>query len=274
LAGVRVLNWRVLLMAAAALLAACVPNSQVSRLEGQLQDQRRSAAMAAQRLEAEVDRRRQAEQELAVLQQSAAACRNRITTLEARSAAAEDQNLQFATRLTGLQREIEKRNAAIQLQNRVIRLLDDTKETIETSLKEQLATQNIKLEDLDGIPKMIFVDKLLFDPGSAEIPDEGRRLLLRIAETLSRQQEALIVIEGHTDNLPVAPAARAKFPSNWELSAARASAVARFLAETAGLDPRRLAPSAFSGYRPAAPNDTADGRRQNRRVEIFLNALQ
>ncbi|MFO7497219.1 MAG: OmpA family protein [Desulfobacterales bacterium] len=261
--------------AAALLLAACAPNSQVSRLEGQLQDQRRSTALAAQRLEAEVKQRQQAEQELTVLQQAAVAYRSQIATLAARSAAAEDKNLQFATRLSDLQREIEKRNAAIELQNRVIRLLDDTKETIETSLKERLAAQKIKLEDLDGIPKMTFVDKILFDPGSAEIPDEGRRRLYRIAETLNRQQEALIVIEGHTDSLPIAPAAaQEKFPSNWELSAARASAVARFLAGTAGIDSRRLAASGFSGYRPAAPNDTADGRRQNRRVEIFLNVLR
>lgn len=273
LGGVRDPRWRFLVMAAV-LLSACVPHSQDAQLDGQLQDQRHSAAQAGERLEAETERRRQAERELAALQQAAAACRSQITTLANRNAAAEDKNLQLAAQVTGMQLEIEKRNAVIQLQNRVIRLLDDTKETIKTSLKEQLADQNIRLEDLDGRTKMIFMDKILFKPGSTEIQDEGRRLLLRIAETLSRQQEALIVIEGHSDSLPMAPAAREKFPSNWELSTARAGAVARFLVETAGLDPQRLAATGFSHYRPAAPNDTADGRRQNRRVEIFLDPLQ
>ena len=268
-------TWRLSpLAAAAALLLACVPTAQQIQLEGQLREQRRSQARIEERLQAETARRRQAEQELAALQAAAGEHRSRITTLAARSTAAEDRAHQLAEQVTALQLEIQKRDTAIGLQNRVIRLLDDPKETIETSLKEQLSAQNITLEEIDGRIKMIFVDRILFESGSAEIQEEGKQLLLSIAESLRRQQEALIVIEGHTDNLPIAPAARKRFSSNWELSAARASAVARFLSETAGLDPRRLAACGFSRYRPLAPNDTPEGRRQNRRIEIYFDVLR
>lgn len=267
-------RWRFLLVAMAALLLpACVPHTRYTQLQGELRDQRRSETRAIERLQAEIDRRRQAEQELAVLQQEAAACRRQMTDLEARTAAAEEKNLQLVAQLTVLKLEIEKRKSIIQLQNKVIKLLDDAKETIETSLKEQLAAQHIKLEDFDGRLKMIFVDKILFDSGSTEIQEQGQKLLLKIAETLKLQQEQFIVIEGHTDNVPISPASREKFPSNWELSTARASAVACFLVEEAGLDPRRLAVSGYSAYRPVASNGTADGRRQNRRIEIVLDPL-
>lgn len=268
-------TWRLaLLAAAAALLWACVPTAQETQLEGQLLEPRRSQARIEERLEAETARRRQAEQALAALQAAAAEHRSRITTLAARSSAAEERTLQLAEQVTALQLEIQKRDTTIDLQNRVIRLLDDPKETIKTSLKEQLSAQKITLEEIDGRLKMIFVDRILFESGSAEIQEEGKQLLLSIAETLRRQQEALIVIEGHTDSLPIAPAARKRFPSNWELSASRASAVARFLTETAGLDPRRLAASGFSRYRPLASNDTPEGRRQNRRIEIYFDVLR
>jgi chemotaxis protein MotB len=275
LGGLKIRTWRLVPLAVAvALLWACVPYARQTQLEEQLLEQRRSQARVEQRLVAETARRRQAEQELAASQAAAAEYRSRITTLAARSSAAEERALQLTEQVTALQLEIQKRNTAIGLQNRVIRLLDDTKETIETSLREQLSAQKIKLEEIDGRLKMIFVDRILFDSGSAEIQEEGKQLLLKIAEILNRQQETLIVIEGHTDSLPIAPAARERFPSNWELSAARASAVARFLAETAGLDPRRLAASGFSRYRPLASNDTAEGRRQNRRIEIFFDVLR
>ena len=262
------------LAAVAALLWACVPHARQIPLEGQLLEQRRSQARIEERLESETAGRLQAEKKLAALQAAAAEDRSRITTLAVRSITAEERALQLAEQVTALQLEIQKRNTAIDLQNRVIRLLDDPKETIETSLKRELTDQNIRLEEIDGRLKMILVDRVLFESGSAEIQGEGKQLLLRIAQTLNRQQEALIVIEGHTDSVPIAPAARQRFPSNWELSAARASAVARFLSETAGLDPHRLVAIGFSRYRPQAPNDTAEGRRQNRRIEIFFDVLR
>ena len=77
-------------------------------------------------------------------------------------------------------------------------------------------------------------------------------------------------MEGHTDNVPLGAALQARYPSNWELSTARATAVVRFLSEEAGLTPEMLAASGYGSYRPVAPNDTEEGRSQNRRIEIIL----
>jgi chemotaxis protein MotB len=97
-------------------------------------------------------------------------------------------------------------------------------------------------------------------------------LLRVLAGSLKENKNQNIVIEGHTDNVSLTAYLMKRFPSNWELSTARASAVAHFFQEEGGIDPLRLSPRGYSFYRPVAPNDTAAGRRQNRRIEIVLGA--
>ena len=80
----------------------------------------------------------------------------------------------------------------------------------------------------------------------------------------------MITVIGHTDNKPIHPDYQFKFPSNWELSSARASAVVRYFQETIGLDPESLEAVGRAFYDPIAPNDTEEGRAQNRRVEIII----
>ena len=77
-------------------------------------------------------------------------------------------------------------------------------------------------------------------------------------------------MEGHTDRTPLGQELRQKYPTNWELSAARAAAIVRFLQWRGGLDPERLSIRAYSSYRPMASNKTEKGRRMNRRIEIIL----
>jgi chemotaxis protein MotB len=78
------------------------------------------------------------------------------------------------------------------------------------------------------------------------------------------------VVEGHTDDVPIGLVFIEKYPTNWELSAARAVGVVRFLQEKGWLEPKRLSAVGYSYYKPVASNDTAEGRRQNRRIEIIL----
>lgn len=111
-------------------------------------------------------------------------------------------------------------------------------------------------------------DEALFDPAKAILRPEAIGLLDLIAETLSGYPNP-IRIEGHTDNLVI----RTKqFPSNWELSAARAAAVLRHF-QNHGLDPRRMSATGLGEWRPVASNDTAADRQKNRRVEIFMEAV-
>jgi chemotaxis protein MotB len=107
----------------------------------------------------------------------------------------------------------------------------------------------------------------LFQPGQTSLRPESRRILDNVIGVLQAFPNYRIRVEGHTDSIPVG--AQSRWTSNWELSAVRAAAVARYL-EDKGIDPERLFISGFSFYHPVAPNETPEGRAQNRRIEILL----
>ena len=108
----------------------------------------------------------------------------------------------------------------------------------------------------------------LFDQGSADISAEALPLLDKIGAIISKTAY-LIRIEGHTDNLPIHTEL---FPSNWELSTARAVNVLRYFIKNHNIDPRRLAAEGFGEFHPLVANDSPENRAKNRRVEIiFIN---
>ncbi len=159
--------------------------------------------------------------------------------------------------------------AMIREKENTISDLDKTRREIETSLKEQIAQKDIKIEEIEGKLRVTFLDKILFDSGSTKIKDGGKEILLTLAESFGADTNKTIVVEGHTDNIEIGYPLRKRFPSNWELSTARAASVVRFLQEKANISPERLTASGFSFYRPVVPNDK-DTRSQNRRIEIIL----
>jgi chemotaxis protein MotB len=114
------------------------------------------------------------------------------------------------------------------------------------------------------------VDEVLFDSGEADLKPEGIAILKKIGGVLKKTEGRTIEVQGHTDNVPIRGALAQRFPTNWELSAARATNVVRFLQDEAGVAPTGLSAAARSEYQPRASNDTEEGRRQNRRIEILL----
>lgn len=170
-----------------------------------------------------------------------------------------------------LNNDLEKKKSVIKLQDKVIRLLDDTKKTISTSLKEEIAAQEIELVEMDDTLKVVFIDKILFNSGSVEINKKGRKILQVVADSVRAHGDQKIMVDGHTDNRPLGPTLKERFPSNWELSAARAAAVVRFLQKEGRLQPERLSAHGYSYFRPVASNQTIEGRHQNRRIEIILS---
>lgn len=108
-------------------------------------------------------------------------------------------------------------------------------------------------------------DDMLFDSGKAEIREAAKSYLADIARVVSEIDNP-IQVEGHTDNIPIATT---RFPSNWELSSARALNVLHFLVDQ-GIDPNRLSATAYGEHKPLYPNDTPELRARNRRVEIVL----
>lgn len=115
----------------------------------------------------------------------------------------------------------------------------------------------------------VFVDikeAILFEPGKAELKESGIQVLKQL-EGLINNFDNELVIEGHTDNVPMNSA---QYPSNWELSTARAVTVLRYLSEKENVDPKRLSAVGYGEYRPITPNDNAVNRSANRRVNILI----
>lgn len=109
-------------------------------------------------------------------------------------------------------------------------------------------------------------DAILFEPGSAELKPEGIEVLKKL-ENLINEFDNELVIEGYTDDVPMSSP---RYPSNWELSTARAVSVVRYLSEVEDVDPRRLSAVGYGEYRPIVPNDSPENRAQNRRVTILI----
>jgi chemotaxis protein MotB len=120
-----------------------------------------------------------------------------------------------------------------------------------------------------GLAIRVLTDSLLFPSGSATLDSAGQPLLSEIAGLLNVDHVHPIAVEGNTDNVPITGGA---FPSNWELSTARASSVVRFLIAK-GIDSQRLSAIGYAAQRPIATNSTTAGRALNRRVEIVLQRL-
>jgi len=249
------------------LLFACVPLPQYMKIENDLDESQSGKDELAARL-------KQAEDKISRMDLELRNCEATRIKEEAQNTYLRNINQQLLQNTRLLKKELNKKKSVIQLQGQVIQLLDDTKKTIETSLKDQIAAQEIEVVEEDDTLKVIFVDKILFDSGSAKINDRGMELLQIMAGALKLNKEQNIVVEGHTDNVPLSAGLKKRFPSNWELSTARAAAVVYFFQEQAGIEPERLSARGYSFYRPVAPNTTEEGRHQNRRIEIILGADQ
>jgi chemotaxis protein MotB len=131
------------------------------------------------------------------------------------------------------------------------------------------AKQVQTLIDRQGLVVRVLTDKLLFASGQARLEAAGDPLLVEVAHLLNVDQKHPITVEGNTDNVPIASS---QFPSNWELSTARATTVVRYLIAH-GVVAERLGAAGYAALHPLAPNTTAAGRARNRRVDIVLQRL-
>jgi len=127
---------------------------------------------------------------------------------------------------------------------------------------------NIQVDVGRGVVRFRISSEVLFGSGEATLTPAGQQVMDRLLPAFNQAQDHSILVEGHTDNVPIATV---RFPSNWELAASRAGSVVRHL-ESRGLNPTRLRATGLSDTRPIASNATLEGRATNRRVEITLEA--
>ena len=150
---------------------------------------------------------------------------------------------------------------------------------MQAMIEQYLAEQGIESQVTTSIDDRGLVismnDAILFDPGSGVIKPEYRDVLIKIGETINRLNN-YIRVEGHTDNIPESSM---MYPTNWELSGARAASVVRLFIDESHIDPYKLMAAQYGEFRPIADNSTPEGRSKNRRVDIIIlnsmyNALE
>ncbi|HKN38609.1 MAG TPA: flagellar motor protein MotB [Acidimicrobiia bacterium] len=147
-------------------------------------------------------------------------------------------------------------------------VLQGAQQEIQRSLDKEGLSDTVKFRlEARGLVVTIVSDKVLFDPGQADLRPEGRDIVDKLAAAIGRLPNKLSV-EGHTDNTPIS----GRYPSNWELSTARATTVLRELIEGHGISPARLQAAGYADERPVAGNATPEGRSANRRVELVVLA--
>lgn len=186
--------------------------------------------------------------------ESSALSRN-MTELQQKIAATETEN----SRLKDNVEQLKKKEVEIKTES-------DTYKDLLKEMKGEIAQGQITITELKGKLTLDVVDKILFASGDATVKKEGLAVLKRVIEILKNVKDQAIRIEGHTDNKPIHTA---RYPSNWELAAARAINVTRYLQQQ-GIDPAILSAVAFGEYKPVADNGTTEGRAKNRRIAIVL----
>ena len=142
-------------------------------------------------------------------------------------------------------------------------------EELTGSLKDQINSGQVEISELRGKMTVKLKDKVVFSSGSAALNKQGRDALDAVGKAFQGIQGKTVIVAGYTDNVPTGK--KGGFKDNWDLSTARAVTVVRYL-QSQGVDPHMLGAAGFSEYRPLASNDNADGKSQNRRIEIALTA--
>jgi chemotaxis protein MotB len=152
--------------------------------------------------------------------------------------------------------------------------MKSTYDELVQKMETEIQRGEITISELQGKLTVNMVERILFDSGKADIKPAGLEVLKRVGDILKEVADKDIRVEGHTDDVPISPRLQQTFPSNWELSTARATNVVHFLQDRVGIAGERLSACGFSQYSPIAANDTPEGRAQNRRIQIELVPLE
>ena len=166
--------------------------------------------------------------------------------------------------------KLKEENASLaKAKEEQVRKVSSTYESLLEKMKSEISQGQVTISELKGKLTVKMVDSILFDSGKAEVKKGGLEILGKVISILKDVNDKSIRIEGHTDTVQIVGALAKRYPTNWELSAARAINVTRYLQDE-GIDPGNLSAVAYGEWKPVAENDTAEGRAKNRRIEIIL----
>jgi chemotaxis protein MotB len=166
-----------------------------------------------------------------------------------------------------LNRALEKEKIAREAR---LAKVKNTYNQLVNALEEEIKRGELTISNLEGQLSVNLLNKILFDSGKTTIKGDGKKVLKSLGDVLNKFPDKALQIAGHTDNVQISSRLKERYPSNWELSTARATSVVHFLQEKVGLPGERLIAAGYSEYQPVASNDTPEGRAQNRRIQILL----
>ncbi len=215
-------------------------------------------------------------QEIAALQKQRGGLQEQVQVLQSQRSGLEQQKTSLEQQQADLRRQIDA------LEQQKAQLLTASQQTLSQydslvrNLTEEVKKGELQVRQYKDMLTVDVAEQLFFDSGRANLKDTGKAVLKKVGEALKGYDDKVIRIVGHTDNVPITKSLQKVFPSNWELSVARATTVVRYLQEV-GIPPERMVASGRAEYQPIAENDSAEGRKKNRRIEITLidrNAAQ
>jgi len=197
------------------------------------------------------------------------AYQEKISQLSLQNQAMTEQLQKLGVSVEDQKRSLEEQNKALEELRAKERQAQQRLATFRNMLErfqKMIESGQLRVKIVRGRMVVELSENILFDSGRADLKKEGQAALTEVASVLASIPDRDFQIAGHTDNVPIKSA---KFPSNWHLSIARALNVGIFLAAH-GVPPVRLSAAGYADTQPAASNDTAEGRQQNRRIEIVL----
>jgi len=188
-------------------------------------------------------------------------------TVEERDALAE-KSARIEAQLQEIESAKDELASKLSERDREVAELRGTYDGLVSDLEAELASGHVQIEQLrDGI-RVNVSDDILFPPGSAEVDDQGREVLKKVAAQIANSPHE-VEVEGHTDDVAIVGALAERYPTNWELAGARAAQVVR-LFQDQGIEGSRMRAISNAEFDPAAANDSPEGRQQNRRIGIRL----
>jgi len=201
-------------------------------------------------------------QEIAAVQQEKTALEQQNADLKQRVTSLEQQNADAQQKVGSLEQEKASLAASNQQTQKQY-------EELMQGLAQEVKKGELQVKQYKNMLSVDLASRVFFDSGKVTLRKEGKAVLKKVGNTLKGYENKIIRVVGHTDNVPVTKSLRKTFPSNWDLSVARAANVVRFLQEV-GVPPERMVAAGRAEYDPVASNDTPGGRQKNRRIEIML----
>jgi chemotaxis protein MotB len=266
-----------------ALLAGCVTRGKYDELKqlyddaqaqlgqrqtqiGELNQQVAAEQAKVKALETEIATARQ---QLAELTEARAAKEAELATLQAEQTKLNDELANLLKDRSALKESTDRlQQALLELNKRKVEAEKRVAEfkALLAKFKNLIDAGKLQVKLIDGRMVLVLPTDVLFDSGSAKLSKDGTEAIRDVTTVLKTLRDKRFQVEGHTDNVPIKTA---QYPSNWELSAARALGVVKAMTE-AGMPPQALSAAGYGEFHPAARNDSDAHKRENRRIEIVL----